>query len=58
MAEHFIDLGNQVLGGIIGPRAVVPGWAVGAWLVVIFAGILGPGIQAKIAAGESDETRR
>ncbi|WP_305789513.1 hypothetical protein [Symbioplanes lichenis] len=55
MAEHFIDLGNQVLGGIIGPHAVVPGWAVVAWLVVVFAGILVPGIQAKMAAGDDDK---
>ncbi len=44
--EGLTDLGHQIATGIVGPQAVVPWWALVAWLIVIFGGILAPGIKA------------
>lgn len=52
MIEHVTELVHEVASGIIGPHAVLPGWALAAWLIVIFAGILVPGIQAKLSTPE------
>ncbi|GAA2507768.1 hypothetical protein [Winogradskya humida] len=46
MISTLTDQAVQLANDLVGPNSVLPWWSWAAWLLMIFAAILGPGLAA------------